>query len=410
MTTECNHRRHELSGPALRTLGAAMAGLALGSGPLLLGSFSVFLRPIAAEFHWSRAAVASGVSGLMAAASLASPFWGYLADRLGARRVVVVQTVAFGLSLALLCAAPAIHALYFAAFALAGAVMPNMVVYSRGVAGWFARRRGLAFGLLVVALDLALLAAPPIAQLLLGLTGWRGAYLVFSAVALALALPLVAILFRPPIERSSADGPGPARRGASTAAALSSGTFWLLVLGQGLSTVVYSGFSTHVVAFIEGQGFGAATALTFASTLSLGSMAAQLTTGWLFDRLDTPKVVLPFALLAFLGLVLAHYSKAPVIMIGAAFLFGLGAGGEMSTTSYYVTRYFGLRNYTQIAAWIAPFKIPLTFAPMVIGMIYDHDHSYGRALGLLEGLLLLSALLFALLPPYRFARSAADPD
>lgn len=70
-----------------------------GEAPVVVYSFSVFLKSIAQEFHSGRAAVslASTLHNLCSAA--VNPFLGRLADRFGARRVVLPALAGVGLTL-----------------------------------------------------------------------------------------------------------------------------------------------------------------------------------------------------------------------------------------------------------------------------------------------------------------------
>jgi MFS family permease len=61
--------------------------------------FSVFLTPLAQEFHTGRAAVSLAISLYSVAVACSLPFAGRLIDRLGARKVILFSTFAVGLIL-----------------------------------------------------------------------------------------------------------------------------------------------------------------------------------------------------------------------------------------------------------------------------------------------------------------------
>ena len=73
-------------------------GLFLGA-PLTVFSFSVFFKALAGDFHASRAAVSFSFSLFNFVGALWLPGTGALIDRFGARRVILVSTLLFGLVL-----------------------------------------------------------------------------------------------------------------------------------------------------------------------------------------------------------------------------------------------------------------------------------------------------------------------
>ena len=58
-----------------------LSALAFGT----VASVSVFLKPLAAEFAWTRSETALGYSTIAFASALCGVMWGYLADKVGSR-------------------------------------------------------------------------------------------------------------------------------------------------------------------------------------------------------------------------------------------------------------------------------------------------------------------------------------
>src|SRR5579884_1194369 len=73
-------------------------GLFVGA-PLMIFSFSVFFKSLVADFHASRAAVSFAFSLFNGVGALWLPGTGMLIDRFGAKRVIVVSTLIYGLVL-----------------------------------------------------------------------------------------------------------------------------------------------------------------------------------------------------------------------------------------------------------------------------------------------------------------------
>src|SRR5262245_336977 len=63
------------------------SGIAIYFNAIALVTFSVFLKPLAQDFSWSREAVARAYGCLLLTAAACAPFLGLLLDRIGSRRV-----------------------------------------------------------------------------------------------------------------------------------------------------------------------------------------------------------------------------------------------------------------------------------------------------------------------------------
>jgi len=82
---------------------------------------------------------------------------------------------------------------------------------------------------------------------------------------------------------------------------------------------------------------------------------------------------------------------------------GLGLGGQTSVTSYFTSRYFGVRNFSRVYGSVMP--VLLLFgapAATIIGDIFDRTHSYNAALIVLEVAFGISLVFFAILGPYPY--------
>ena len=79
---------------------AAFFGVMAGFGSLVVFTFSVFLKPIGAEFGWSREAVSAAFGFAAVSVAVASPKLGQLLDRMGPRRIIIPCYLVYGLALA----------------------------------------------------------------------------------------------------------------------------------------------------------------------------------------------------------------------------------------------------------------------------------------------------------------------
>ena len=91
---------HDLRYPGWRVAAAASACVFVGFASLLVYTFGVFLKPLAAEFGWSRQAISSAFGIAALAVAACSPPLGLLLDRFPARRIILPCVAVFGTAFA----------------------------------------------------------------------------------------------------------------------------------------------------------------------------------------------------------------------------------------------------------------------------------------------------------------------
>src|SRR5512141_2014445 len=108
--------------PGWRVAAASATGVFASFASLLVFTFGVFLKPIAAEFGWSREQVSLAFAFAALMIAVCSPAIGALVDRYGPRRVILPCVAVFGSALAALSLLPAHIAALYGAFLVLGAV------------------------------------------------------------------------------------------------------------------------------------------------------------------------------------------------------------------------------------------------------------------------------------------------
>lgn len=416
--TPCMSDTRELTRQSAAVAGSALVG-AMFSGLIVASTaISVFIGRISGDFGWGRGEIGGAISFLFLGMAVGSPLFGPIVDRFGSRVVLLPLTLLSGLILTSFSVVGAHLPLFYAAHFLLGVATPGAVAYSKLISTWFFRRRGIALTALGFGAAVSQVLVPPIARAVMQAVGWRHAYVVFGAVELLVSFPILFAFFR---ERKIVltDG-GTAQRvevrpdGAPVIGfrqAVTSRTYWLLIGAQVAGNFGFMGISTHAVGIMGEHGVAPALAVWGLSIFAAGGLVAQALTGYLLDRFDTPRVILPFAVVSFLGVILLHFSHGRDLVLPAIALVGLGVGGQTSMTSYFTTRYFGVRNFSTVYGSLMP--VLLLFgapAAAIIGAIYDRTGSYSAALVVLEVVLGTSLVFFAILEPYPYPVKARQPE
>ena len=175
-----------------RVVLAACLGVMAGFGSLFVYTFSVFVKPLAADFGWSREGISAGFAIAAVTLGLVSPLLGRWIDRLGPRSIILVCMSIFGCGIASLSLLRSgIWQFYLTCFVL-GAVGNGAahLAYSRSISTWFHRRLGTALAFVMVGAGLGAMLLQIIAQSIISHAGWRAAYASLGGLALLLGLPL----------------------------------------------------------------------------------------------------------------------------------------------------------------------------------------------------------------------------
>lgn len=381
------------------------AGSAVGVffSTLLFYTFAVFLKPLSAEQGWSREALSSAYGLMAATAAVCAPLWGHLLDRLGTRRIAVPCLALAGCALASLAALTPRPGHLYATFAVLGVAASGTTAlpYSRAVSTWFDRRRGTALAVVMSGAAVGGIVHPPAAQALLGLAGWRGAYLVLGGLILAVALPSVLRFVR---ERAATAAGPMSAAGLSVREGLGSRAFWLLVLMVFAGAVVNNAAIVHLAALLTDRGVPGHQAAIAVSTLGAATLAGRLLTGWLLDRFHAPRVAFAMLVLAALGTFLFASARSFTQGVLAALLIGFGIGGEYDVTPYLLSRYFGLRSLSTLygLTWTGA-GLGAAAGPILLGRAFDLTGSYETVLVDLAAATLGIAMLLLALPACRIS-------
>jgi MFS family permease len=381
--------------------GSAIA-LIVGNGAISVFAFGVFIKPLEAQFGWSRASLsgATALCGLLSAIVL--PFVGLLIDRVGVRRPLMVAIVLFAANVAAVGLSGSLlwFQLLIALTGLTGAAQ-GPIGYVRSISSCFDRRRGLAIGIAMSGVGLGTALIPVYAQWLIGHFGWRVAYAGLGLAILLLAWPMVFAVIRDPRGAPAMGG------GAATAVAglrlkevLALPVFWLLAAAVLFVSLTVNGSLVHVVPMLTDRGWSPGRASSVMVAAGLAGMVGRLVAGFLIDRIFAPYVAIVFFLLAIGGvyaLSTQQYVVAGVIGVG------LAAGAEVDMIGFLVSRYFGLKSFGQIYGLLfSIFTVGAGLGPYLVGVAFTAFHHYDEALFGLGCLLAVAIACFALIGPYRY--------
>ena len=361
-------------------------------------AFGLFIEPIEASFGWSRTEISASLS-FAAVGGLAAPFIGRAMDRFGARPVLVLSLMVFGLSF---CLRPLMtelwhwYALSFMQFAtfLGLTVLPT----GRLVAAWFPRTRGRMTGLAATGNNVGGLVMPVFVAALLAAMPWNEACIVIGLVAFAIAgTAAVVVREAPPVPVSPA---GQIRTGGEPAAAVASPlhdrslrdlvktrVFLAVFTAITLGTFTYAAILPHVLVHLVNKGMSNASALSALSALAAAGVCGKLLFGWISERCGARRTMM-INLVGQSSFVAVLALAGNAAVLGAAApLFGLFMGGFGVLYILLVQETFGLRRYGSVMGIVnIGTVVSFGLGPLLAGASYDISGSYAAAFLVVCGL------------------------
>ncbi len=379
--------------------------LTLSVGTLLLYSFGVFIRPLSAQFHWSRTQVAGAVAIGQLMVSLTSPLWGVLVDRFSSRRIILGSVIGMSLAYAsLTLLTPHLWHLYlvYAVFtSLGGAASP--VGYAVVLVRNFERHLGLALGLALTGIGLGAVLLPRVAEQLIESYGWRSAYGTIGLATLLITIPAALIATRSThtstvrISRSS----------APILPLVLTRPFILLsviFLALGLSS---GGVIVNIVSMMIDRGFRPSDAAGVASFAGITLLLGRAGVGYLLDRWNSAHLLACVILLTVVAMLLLAYVPSHVAGYVSALMLGLVLGAEVDFAAYLMRQYFNKAVFGRLYGLLFGFgNLGFAIGPLLLSISYDHLHSFRAGLSVLSILCVGAAALTLALP--RYARSVTE--
>ncbi|MBI2217465.1 MAG: MFS transporter [Candidatus Rokubacteria bacterium] len=394
-----------LRGPGVRSLGVTFVTLGLVYG--IWYSYSVFLVALLREFGWSRSVLAGAFSVFALVHGFSGLGLGWLGDRFGPRRLVIVGGVLLTVAVPLNGAVNQPWQLY-ATFGLLTAVgvatagwVPAVILVQR----WFPQRLGVALGVASSGVGMGIFLVVPLAQFLIDAGGWRWAFRVLGALMLAWVVPASVWLVRDPpaVPASSAtadrtrSAAGPvaapasaariadtiARHGVTLGQALRTWRFWALGIIQILGNMASQMLLVHQVAYLVDHRIPAIVAATVVSVVGLSSIAGKMGGGWFSDAFGrelayTIGMACLAASIGVLGVV--ALAPNPRLAYVYAVLIGVGYAATAPLMPAVISDLFRGRHYGAIfGALHVSNAMGGAFGPWLAGRIFDATGSYQAA-------------------------------
>ena len=363
----------------------------------------VAMKLIAAELGTSRAVPAGAGSIVYIGAAFGGIAAGWLAGRLGVRRVVMfgAAMVAAGLVLSAsggMLELYAGHGVLMGLFGTACMFSPLITYVSR----WFERRRGAAVALISSGQAVAGAVWPPLLQLSIDSSGWRWTMVLFAALVVVAVAGLTIIFLQPPPDESAA-AVNAADRPQTSGDVLGMSRnrlMFLLMAAVFCCCVPMAVPMHHVPAFCTDLGMTPQYGAAMLSVLLGCAFLARQFWGWVADRIGGLQTLLWASLVQATALAGFLLTKDQSALFAVSAAFGVGLSGLLPAYVIAVREYYPIEE----ANW----RIPTVLFAGLLGMatggwgagfLYDAfgDYLPAFAIGMAFNLMNLGVLVLLVL-------------
>ena len=372
---------------------AAVVFVMLG-GSGIRAVFGVFIKPIEAEFGWTRAQLSGAAALSLFVLGAVGPTVGWLADIWGPRRVMLLSTAVLGVGTIMASFVGHLWQMYASAMLMAaGAGGLSIATTATVAARWFVARRGLILGILGGAMSAGQMLIVPLSMILISLFGWRSSFLWLGVGVLALALPVILAFVRndPADKGLEPYGAGTASgaafggvkdtRRVPISEAMQVPAFWLLA-----STFFVCGYTsnglvlTHLVPHAAEHGFSQMHAAQALGLMGAMNIVGTIASGWICDRFGRKGPLAFYYGVRGLSLVFLLYVwNVPSLHIFAA-IFGLNYISTVPPTTTLTANIFGRLSVGAISGWIFfSHQVGSAIGAWAGGAIFDATGSYSWA-------------------------------
>lgn len=381
---------HQPQNPWLIVLaGGTVMGVALG----VRHAAGIFLFPITMEYGWNREVFSFAIALQNLVWGLAQPFVGMIADRYGARRIVLIGIACYGVGLLGMAfgSTPMLFTIstgFIIGIALACTTFG--VIYGALSRMMQPERRGWALGLAGAVGGLGQFFLVPVSQNLIDLFTWSGALVALGFICL-LILPMALPLVDSPAQ------PGHQHQSLRSAIreAFSHQGFWLLNIGFFACGFHLAFIANHLPSYLRDQGMPPSAAVIGLAIIALANVVGTYSCS-LLGNFFRRKYVL-FWIYVLRSLVMGAFYFLPLTPF-SLYLFCAAMGfmwlGTVPLTSGVLSQIFGVRYLTTLFGFVFfGHQLGAFLGVWLGGFVFDATRSYDVVWQLSIAIGLISAAL-----------------
>ena len=347
----------------------------LSSAPLF-HAMTVWSVALEAHFGWSRTQLSMAFAFTRIEGGIMGPIEGYLTDRVGAKRMVLIGLIVLGIGFLIFWQVKHLWMFYFAFVIMSlGHSLCGWVPVTTLLNNWFIRHRAKAMGWSNTCSRFDGLLPDGVIHTEIGV----------GSAGRTLGKPDASV--RELVDASD----------LTTAQALKTLAFWLISVGHGLTSMVIIAIMAHLGLFMSDSGFDIQTTAWVVSVYTFVAMLFPVVGGYVGDRIPIRIAIFIFTSIQAFSVVILTFATTLIMLYSFAVLFGIGFGGRSPLTTAIRGDYFGRKSFGKILGIsTVPLNLLLLVAAPFAGYMYDTQGSYTSAFLILAALSFIGGVFFLL--------------
>ena len=366
-------------------------------------------------FGWSYFAISIAFALQWLATACISPLVGWLGDRYGVRRIMLLGAYLFIISMVLTGSMTRLWHFYLSfGILLAIPLTIYQVPLVAGVAVWFRTNLGVAMGILQAVQGLGTVLAIPLVPVLFAHVGLAWTFWGPGLVGGALLLLLIRLFhnepaqlgLRPfgaspdaPIQRLHAGPVAQIRARTFLQQAQRTGAFWNLIGIHFWGCVGHNSLLLFLTTIAMAQGLTPSLAAGVYATLNASSLLTRFAVPVVADRIGSKKVMACCFGMQTFPILLLFFAQDAWAFFLFAILFGIGVGGEVPIFPVISRQYYGHAPMGTLYGWQNIGNgVGMALGPVLGGLIWTQTGDYTGVLVLSFGASLAGVLSIFVLP------------
>ncbi len=392
---------------------AACVGMQIVTTGLLMQAYGTYTAVLQETFPWNKTIFATGFSVQYVVSGFLAPIIGSLLLRFGARKIMTIGVLIFGISFIAFAFINSIWSFLVVLSIMSfGSALTGFLAVNTLAVNWFDRWRSTSVALLQTGMSIGGLMTPALAY---GLTtyGWQPTILLSSSIIFVLGLLFTSVIRNNPTDLGLIpDGKVYEKRIANkhqkqssynftAKEAMATPAFWLLSFGHALALMLIFALMAHLVPFLkEERSLSIQFATNIFALLTAITIAGQLLGGYLGSKMNQRLLIVICMLGHSVAILMLAFGTSLFWIYSFTLIHGLAWGIRAPLMQLMRADYFGPKNFAQIMGNSAVIvTVGIILGPMLAGILTDLFGSYTNSFVVLAVLAGLGSVFFVFSVP-----------